>query len=59
MPKPTWKGGGGLAEGIGIRFAGVPTQKAPRQQIPNESAQVDVVEAIIVDAVRTARGKRA
>ena len=58
MPKPTWKGGGGLAEGIGIRFAGVPTQKAPRQQIPNESAQEDVVEAIIVDAVRTARGKR-
>ncbi len=58
MPRPTWKGTGGIAEGIGIRFAGGPTQPSARQQVRNDNSQEDVVEAIIVDAVRTARGKR-
>src|SRR3954467_15562008 len=60
MPKPTWKGGGGLFEGFGIRFAGV-ARPPSRQQIHNESSteqEAPVGEAVIVDAVRTARGKR-
>src|SRR5881394_2653805 len=52
MPKPTWKGQGGLVEGIGVRFAGVTAPKA-RQQTEDI-----VAEAVIVEAVRTARGKR-
>src|SRR3954469_6220224 len=60
MPKPTWKGRGGLFEGFGIRFAGVGRPPA-RQQIHNESSteqEAPVGEVVIVDAVRTARGKR-
>src|SRR3954470_24649109 len=52
MPKPTWKGQGGFVEGFGIRFAGVTAPKA-RQQTEDI-----VAEAVIVEAVRTARGKR-
>ena len=51
-PKPAWKGSGGLAEGIGIRFAGV---SAPKAHFEKEET---VAEAVIVEAVRTARGKR-
>jgi acetyl-CoA acetyltransferase family protein len=65
MPKPTWKGKGGPVEGVGVSFAGFSKAKAPRQQIHNESGpgeeaqqEAPVAEAIIVDAVRTARGKR-
>src|SRR5476649_10572 len=63
-PKPTWKGGGGLAERFGISFMGVSRGPQPRQQIPNqaqsseEEQESPMAEAIIVDAVRTARGKR-
>jgi acetyl-CoA acyltransferase len=60
MPKPTWRGGGGIAEGIGIRFAGAPREPL-RQQIHDEEQQqkeAPVAEAVIVDAMRTARGKR-
>jgi len=62
-PKPTWKGQGGLVEGIGIGFAGVSRGPPPRQQIHNESSASEgkeavVGEAVIVEAVRTARGKR-
>jgi len=62
-PKPTWKGGGGLAEGIGISFAGVSRGPLPRQQIHNQASEssdreAPVAEAVIVEAVRTARGKR-
>ena len=63
MPKPTWKGAGGLVEGFGISFAGVSRGPAPRQQIHNEAGaeqqeEEAVAEAVIVEAVRTARGKR-
>ncbi len=54
-PRPTWKGGGGLAEGIGVRFGAVSPGRAAEQQHQEEVA---VTEAIIVDAIRTARGKR-
>jgi acetyl-CoA acetyltransferase family protein len=59
MPKPTWKGGGGIAEGIGIRFAGAP-RPPERHTIEDETPQQEapVAEAVIVDAIRTARGKR-
>jgi acetyl-CoA acetyltransferase family protein len=50
MPKPTWKGQGGLAESIGVRFGGV-------RQVFHEKEE-NVGEAVIVEAVRTARGKR-
>ena len=61
MPKPTWKGGG-ILENVSVTFAGVP-RPPPRQQIHNsleDSAGEGaiVADAIIVDAVRTARGKR-
>ena len=52
-PKPAWKGGGGLAEGIGIRFGAGEARRSEREQ-----EEATVGEAIIVDAVRTARGKR-
>ncbi len=52
-PRSAWKGGGGLAESIGVRFAGVAPGRA--QQHEEERA---VTEPIIVDAIRTARGKR-
>ena len=61
MPKPTWKGQGGPVEGIGISFAGVSRGPPPRQQIHNEASSQQeeaVAEAVIVEAVRTARGKR-
>ena len=54
MPKPTWRGQGGIVEGIGISFAGVSQSPQPKQFAPQEAA----VEPVIVDAVRTARGKR-
>jgi acetyl-CoA acyltransferase len=54
-PKPAWKGGGGLAEGIGIRFGKGPSRRSEQEQ---EQEEAIVGEAIIVDAVRTARGKR-
>ena len=62
-PKPTWKGAGGLVEGFGIAFAGVSRGPAPRQQIHNQAGAAQqeeeaVAEAVIVEAVRTARGKR-
>jgi acetyl-CoA acyltransferase len=60
-PKPTWKGGGGIAESIGVSFVGVSRGPAPRQQIHNQEAELQeshMAEAVIVDAVRTARGKR-
>jgi acetyl-CoA acetyltransferase family protein len=53
-PRPTWKGGGGLAEGIGVRF-GAASRGSAEQQHQEEAV---VTEAIIVDAIRTARGKR-
>src|SRR4051812_2611830 len=62
-PKPTWKGGGGLAESIGISFAGV-SRKPPENRsqaqssAKSEGQEAPVAEAIIVDAIRTARGKR-
>ncbi len=60
MPKPTWKGRGVL-ESVGVTFAGM-GRAPPRQQIPNSLEELDqespVAEAVIVDAVRTARGKR-
>ncbi|HUJ28112.1 MAG TPA: thiolase family protein [Myxococcales bacterium] len=55
MPKPTWKGQGGIVEGIGITFAGVSQSPQPKFAARQEEA---VVEPVIVDAVRTARGKR-
>src|SRR5258708_1415849 len=62
-PKPTWKGTGGPIEGLGISFAGVSRGPAPRQQIhnqgeSNQQREAVVAEAVIVEAVRTARGKR-
>ncbi len=62
-PKPTWKGAGGLVEGFGIAFAGVSRGPAQRQQIHNRAGAAQqeeeaVAEAVIVEAVRTARGKR-
>ena len=51
MPKPTWKGQGGPVEAIGVRFS---APHAPEQNF-QESA---MAEAVIIDAVRTARGKR-
>src|SRR5579885_3858421 len=54
-PKPTWKGSGGIAEGFGISFAGVSNQRKPKSYLDEEAT---VAEAVIVDAVRTARGKR-
>ena len=51
-PRPAWKGGGGLAEGIGVRFGAAPGTRAKQQE---EKA---VTEPVIVDAIRTARGKR-
>ena len=62
MPKPTWKGGG-IVDGVRVGFAGMPQGKRPRQQIYNESTpepgeEQVMPEAVIVDAVRTARGKR-
>ena len=54
MPKPAWKGQGGLAEGIGIRFAGI--SRDPQRK--SEQQEEAVTEAVIVDAIRTARGKR-
>ena len=62
-PKPTWKGTGGPVEGLGISFAGVSRGPQPRQQIHNQDSleqqeEAPVAEAIIVDAVRTARGRR-
>ena len=62
MPRPTWRGRGVL-ESVGVTFAGL-GRAAPRQQIPNSLAEplfeeeAPVAEAVIVDAVRTARGKR-
>src|SRR5260370_27685970 len=53
MPKPTWKGQGGIVESIGISFAGI--SQAPQRKLQEEAS---VTEAIIVDAIRTARGKR-
>jgi acetyl-CoA acyltransferase len=53
MPKPTWKGQGGIVESIGISFAGI--SQAPQRKLQEEAP---VTEAIIVDAIRTARGKR-
>src|SRR5258708_27562372 len=55
MPKPTWKGQGGIVEGIGISFAGV--SKSPQHKFAAQG-EAPVAEAIIVDAIRTARGKR-
>jgi acetyl-CoA acyltransferase len=54
-PKPTWKGNGGIAEGFGISFAGRSNQPKPKSYLDEEDT---VAEAVIVDAVRTARGKR-
>jgi acetyl-CoA acyltransferase len=54
LPKPAWKGQGGIVEAIGISFAGVSKSPQPKQFGHQEA----VVEAVIVDAVRTARGKR-
>ena len=51
-PRPAWKGGGGLAEGIGVRFG------PPRRDRQQEQEERAVTEPIIVDAIRTARGKR-
>ncbi len=51
-PRPTWKGSGGLAERIGIRFAGV------SRGTLQEGREEAVGEAVIVEAVRTARGRR-
>ena len=50
-------------EGFGISFAGVSRGPAPRQQIHNQAGAAQqeeeaVAEAVIVEAVRTARGKR-
>jgi acetyl-CoA acetyltransferase family protein len=57
MPKLTWKGQGVL-ESVGVRFAGV-GRAHERQRIHNEASEESVMpEAVIVDAVRTARGKR-
>src|SRR5438552_752283 len=53
MPKPTWKGQGGPVEGFGITFAGV--SRTTQRKFSEEEA---VGEAVIVEAVRTARGKR-
>jgi acetyl-CoA acetyltransferase family protein len=58
MPKPTWKGGGGIAEGIGIRFAGAPRPPEGHQIKEATQQEAPVAEAVIVDAIRTARGKR-
>ncbi len=55
MPKKTWQGQGVL-ESASVRFAGQPGRPAARQQIHNEESAM--AEAVIVDAVRTARGKR-
>jgi acetyl-CoA acetyltransferase family protein len=59
-PRPTWKGGGGIAESLGVSFVGVPRGTPPGQQIHNQESQDQevAVEAVVVDAVRTARGKR-
>src|SRR5260370_37777468 len=53
MPKPTWKGQGGIVESIGISFAGI--SQAPQRKLQEDAP---MTEAIIVDAIRTARGKR-
>src|SRR5438105_2720078 len=53
MPKPTWKGQGGPVEGFAITFAGV--SRTTQRKFSEEGA---VGEAVIVEAVRTARGKR-
>src|SRR5207237_5367471 len=53
MPKPTWKGQGGPVEGFGITLAGV--SRTTQRKFSEEEA---VGEAVIVEAVRTARGKR-
>src|SRR5438067_2605801 len=53
MPKPTWKGQGGPVEAFGITFAGV--SRTTQRKFSEEEA---VGEAVIVEAVRTARGKR-
>ena len=63
MPKPTWKGTGGPVESFGISFQGVSPGRPQRQQIHNQSDpavewEAPVAEAVIVDAIRTARGKR-
>jgi acetyl-CoA acyltransferase len=66
MPKPTWKGRG-ILESVGVTFAGM-GRPPQRQQIPNSLSQPEaepapdqespVADAVIVDAIRTARGKR-
>ena len=56
MPKKTWTGAG-ILESVGVRFAGLPTRQPERQRIHNEESDM-AGEAVIVDAVRTARGKR-
>ena len=67
MPKPTWKGQG-IVDGVTVGFAGMSQGRAPRQRIFNEEPaaasparkpeEENMTEAVIVDAVRTARGKR-
>ncbi len=64
MPKPTWKGHG-ILESVGVTFAGM-GRPPQRQQVPNSSPELEqkiqpeapVADAVIVDAIRTARGKR-
>ncbi len=55
MPKPTWRGQGGPVEGIGVRFS--PPAASVRAEVKREEESV-MFEAVIIDAVRTARGKR-
>jgi acetyl-CoA acyltransferase len=57
VPKKTWSGQGVL-ESVGVKFAGQPYRPPQRQQIHNEGEESAMPEAVIVDAVRTARGKR-